>query len=85
MDSIFTYLGKKYKPLRQLRGRGRSLSYIGRNINTDYTGTPDGYNHTEFYKEATKNGCATIDIFQCVDDKQIIIPCNIMYIWKGEV
>lgn len=84
--SVFTYLGKRYKPVKQLKGRACSFNYISRNTDNSYTGTPDGYTHADFYVAASKLGCGTIDIFQCLEDGKILIPCGgKLFLWIGKI
>ncbi len=79
----FTYLGRVFKPIQidekynwnklasKLWGGDETLKHLDC-INEN------GYKHEDFYKEAKKNGCGKIDVFEMGGEK--VIPCNrLMY------
>lgn len=76
-EKSFVYLGLTFMPLRKYSGD------VLDKINLYKDGIfPDGYNHEEFYKVASKNGCGNYDTFiityytDSVECKRSVIPCN---------
>jgi len=71
--STFTYLGKKYAGLKQLKGKESEYLEISNNLNF-IRPKKSKYNYDEFYNLAKKVGYGNYDVFIRLCDQKQFIP-----------
>lgn len=81
-EKSFSYLGRTFTPVIVNNGR-----YDWNKLAKKVWGNDDNlkplekinceFNYSEFYLQATKNGCGKIDVF-ILDDGEKVIPCHIL-------
>lgn len=73
--TYFTYLGKKYKGLKQLKGRESEYLAMSNNLNFSEP-KKSKYNYDEFYNLAKKVGYGDYDVFIRLCDQKQFIPAG---------
>lgn len=76
--NVFEYLGKRFVPIRQFKGKKEND--FSRDLRTDsklgfsnYDWNKAFYNYKDFYKESGDSKC---DLFKCLDNGKIYVPCG---------